>query len=92
MAIRHYRRYRNVLRQVRAERGDVCEACGKHATHIHHIVRVGDSSIHSELVYDPANMLILCVECHALMHPLIRNVSRWGSVRRMRGAMLIHQT
>jgi len=85
-------RYQRIVREVRAERGDFCEACGAPATHVHHIIRVSETRIHSELVYEPANMLILCDECHALMHPLLRNVSEWQGARKRRGAMLSRRT
>lgn len=82
------KRYLDVLEQIRIERGERCEGCRKHAVHGHHIIRVGDTSIHSELVFEPANIMILCDECHALMHPLIRNVNDWKIVRKDRGRML----
>lgn len=92
MAVKHLRRYQAAVRQVLADRGHTCEACGKTAGHVHHIIRVSDSRIHSELVYEPANMLVLCDECHALMHPLLRNVSQWKDARKRRGAALIRRT
>ena len=92
MAVRHLRRYRAVVKAVLAARGRYCEACGRFANHFHHIIRVSESRIHSELVYEPANMLILCDECHALMHPLLRNVSEWRGARKRRGAALIRRT
>lgn len=72
---RAMKRYLAVVRAVRAERGERCEACGVSAKHTHHIIRVSESGIHSELVYEPANLIILCDDCHALMHPLLRNVN-----------------
>ena len=92
MAVKHLRRYQRVVAQVRIDRGGVCEGCGAPASHVHHIHRVSDTRIHSELVYDPANMLLLCDRCHALMHPLLRNVSDWKGARKRRGAMLSRQT
>ncbi len=92
MAVQDLRRYQAVVAAVLADRGHVCEACGKPAHHVHHIIRVSDSRIHSELVYEPANMLVLCDECHALMHPLLRNVSQWKGARKRRGATLIRRT
>jgi hypothetical protein len=84
------RRYLSVLGQLRAERGEFCEACasaGKMvpARHGHHIIRVSETNIHSELVYEPANIIILCDDCHALMHPLLRNISEWKIARSDRG-------
>lgn len=81
-------RYRAVVAQILRERGRQCEACGAAATHPHHIIPVSETSIHSELVYEPANMIILCDDCHALMHPLIRNVNDWGKARKGRGRAL----
>jgi len=86
------KRYLNVLRQIRNERGEYCECCGIPAIHGHHIISVGETSIHSELVYEPANIMLLCDECHALMHPLVRNISEWGQARKDRGQMLSRQT
>ncbi|MBU2060156.1 MAG: HNH endonuclease [Gammaproteobacteria bacterium] len=81
-------RYHEVVRRIRRERGERCEACAVRARHPHHIIPVSETSIASELVYDPANMLILCDECHALMHPGLRNISDWGRARRERGQAL----
>ena len=82
------RRYLAVLREVRATRGEMCETCGQPAHYPHHILPVGRTSICSELVYDPANILLLCDDCHALMHPLLRNVAEWGRARKDRGQIL----
>jgi hypothetical protein len=82
------KRYIQVIKKIRKERGDYCECCGLPATHGHHIIPVSETSIHSELVFEPANILILCDDCHALMHPLLRNVSEWGKARTARGQML----
>jgi len=83
-------RYLRVLKQIRRERGEYCEACGAPAKHGHHIIPVSETSIASELVYEPANIMILCDDCHALMHPLLRNVSDWKRARKNRGQAL-HQ-
>ena len=37
MAVKHLRRYLAIVKQVLAERGRVCEACGTPAYHVHHI-------------------------------------------------------
>ena len=92
MAVKDLRRYQAVVRRVRFERGDVCEVCGAHATHVHHIVPVSETRIHSELVFAQENMLILCDGCHSLCHPLIRNISDWKGARGRRGARLIRRT
>lgn len=78
-------RYLAVLKAIRAERGEYCEACGSPATHGHHVIAVSNSSIHSELVFEPANIILLCDDCHALMHPLIRNINDWKLARKDRG-------
>jgi predicted HNH restriction endonuclease len=88
MAVRDLKRYQRIVKGVIAARGPFCEACGAHATHVHHIIPVSETRIHSPLVFDPANMIILCDECHALCHPLIRNISDWRGARGRRGARL----
>ena len=85
------KRYLKVLNQIRAERGEMCEACHSPASHGHHIITVGTTGIAMELIYEPANIMILCDDCHALMHPLIRNISDWKRARTDRGQMLIRQ-
>lgn len=83
-----FRRYIDVLNKIRRERGEFCECCGKPASHGHHIIPVSETSICSELVYEPANIMILCDDCHALMHPLLRNVNEWEKARIDRGLIL----
>ena len=78
------KRYLDVLKAIRKERGEFCEACGVPARYGHHIIPVSETSIHSELVYEPANIILLCDECHPLMHPLLRNQT-WGTARKNRG-------
>jgi 5-methylcytosine-specific restriction endonuclease McrA len=82
------KRYLTVCEEIRRERGEFCEACGVPSRHMHHVIPVSETRIHSELVYEPANILILCDDCHALMHPLIRNISEWGIARKDRGRRL----
>jgi Na+-transporting NADH:ubiquinone oxidoreductase subunit NqrA len=53
MAVTDLKRYQQVVRRVRAERGDHCELCGYPATHIHHIIPVSETRIHSPLVFAP---------------------------------------
>ena len=89
MAVHDLKRYQAVVRRVRAERGGRCEVCGYPAQHVHHIVPVSETRIHSPLVFAPENMMLLCDWCHALCHPLLRNVSDWKGARRLRGARLI---
>lgn len=84
-------RYIRLIARLRRERGEFCEACGAPARHGHHIVPVAVTSIHSALVYEPANILILCDDCHALMHPLIRNISEWGIAKVDRGQALLRR-
>lgn len=86
------KRYIQVLKKIREDRGLFCEACGEPAKHGHHIIPVSETRIHSELVYEPANIILLCDECHALMHPLIRNVSDWKKARKQRGQTLNRRT
>lgn len=85
------KRYRAVVAAVLDERGRVCEACGAPATHCHHIAPVSFTSIHSELVYEPANLIVLCDECHSLMHPGHRSYD-WKAARRGRGQALARRT
>jgi len=80
----NFSKYLKVLREVREKRGCFCEACGVAAKYIHHIIPVSLQRIHSNLMYEPANMIILCSECHALMHPLIRNISEWNVAKKER--------
>lgn len=82
------KRYIAVCDKIRLERGEYCECCGVPSRHMHHIIPVSETRICSELVYEPANMMILCDDCHALMHPLLRNVSEWGKARIDRGRRL----
>lgn len=65
-----------------------CEACGAPAKYTHHIHRVSETSIYSVLFADPANLLLLCDDCHALMHPLLRGGPRWMVARKQRGNAL----
>lgn len=78
------RRYMAVLNTIRAQRGCYCEACGVPAHHGHHIIPVSETGIAAELVYDPANIIILCDDCHALL----RNIAEWGRARKDRGQAL----
>ena len=77
MSVTELRRYKAVKSQILAERGHRCEACGAYAEHPHHIIPVSETGIAAELTYEPANILILCDDCHALMHPKLRNVAEW---------------
>ena len=80
-------RYRRVLASVRQERGERCEACGVPARSGHHVIGVGLSGIASELVYAPANIMLLCNDCHALMHPG-RRAYPWIDAAKRRGVAL----
>jgi len=86
------KKYLDALTKIRNDRGEKCECCHDPAKHGHHIIGVGETSIHSELVYEPANIMLLCSDCHALMHPLIRNISEWGIAKIDRGLMLSRRT
>jgi predicted HNH restriction endonuclease len=63
------KRYKAAKAALLAERGHVCEACGAPASHPHHVAPCSETGIASELVFDPANMIVLCDSCHAMMHP-----------------------
>ncbi|MCE5334357.1 MAG: HNH endonuclease [Desulfobacteraceae bacterium] len=76
--------YLKVLKAIRRERGEKCEACGIPAKHGHHIIPVSVTGISSPLFVEPSNIMILCDDCHLLMHPLIRN-TEWSTVRKGRG-------
>jgi uncharacterized protein with PIN domain len=66
-------RYKEALTAVRDSRGEICEACGAPTRCVHHINPVSETGIDAELVYEPANMMLLCDDCHCLMHPGTRN-------------------
>lgn len=80
-------RYRRVVREVLEARGYFCECCGIPARHVHHIVPSSITGMHSELVFAPENMLVICNDCHLLMHPLIRRPS-WTKAAKRRGQAL----
>lgn len=80
-------RYRRVLAAVRAERGERCEACGYPTRMAHHVNAVGITGIADALVHEPANLLLLCDDCHALMHPGRRGYS-WLAAKAQRSAAL----
>lgn len=77
-------RYLQVLRAVRAERGEFCECCGVPSKAAHHINAVGIQGIASALTFEPANLLLVCGDCHALFHPGQRSYS-WLSAQKRRG-------
>ncbi len=74
--------YRDAITAVLAERGEFCEVCGVPARHCHHINPVSETGIASRLVTEPANMMVLCNDCHALMHPGSRNRNMWWNMGR----------
>ena len=78
-----------MLNAVRRERGEYCEACGVPARYGHHIIPVSETGITAELAFEPANLMILCDDCHLLMHPGIRSTD-WLIIRRVRGQGLHH--
>ncbi|MDD5352996.1 MAG: HNH endonuclease [Candidatus Omnitrophica bacterium] len=88
--MKRQKEYLGILKQIRLERGEFCESCGEKAKYIHHIIPVSESKIHSNLIFEPSNMIILCDNCHSLMHPLLRNVSDWKRARKDRGQMINH--
>ncbi len=84
----NFKRYLDMLNRIIQERGAFCECCHVEAIHGHHVIPVSETSIASELVFEPANIMILCDDCHALMHPLLRNISDWQGARIRRGHSL----
>jgi 5-methylcytosine-specific restriction endonuclease McrA len=85
-------RYLAVLRRIRAERGEICECCGRPAKHGHHIIGVSEMGLASELVYEPSNIMLLCDDCHSLMHPNDRRISDWGRARKDRWRRISRRT
>jgi len=71
------RRYRRAIFTVLEQRGEECECCHAPARHVHHIITVATSGIDSELAFEPANMMVLCDDCHVLMHPGSKNRNMW---------------
>ncbi len=82
------KRYLDILTKIKNERGAFCECCHLPASHGHHVIPVSETSICSELVFEPANIMILCDDCHGLFHPLLRNISDWQGARERRGQAL----
>ena len=80
-------RYRRLLVAVRAERGERCECCGVPTRAALHINAVGIQGIASALTFEPANLLLVCGDCHALFHPGQRAYS-WLSAQKRRGQSL----
>jgi hypothetical protein len=85
------KRYRAVKAAVLAERGEFCEACRAPSRYVHHIIGVSMTGIASELVYEPANLMVLCDDCHALMHPGYRSYD-WGQAKKGRGQAIARRT
>jgi len=83
--------YIKIKKEILVERGEFCECCNAPSKYIHHIIPVSESSIHSYLVFEKTNMIILCDDCHCLMHPLIRNIMEWKKARVDRGVILNRQ-
>lgn len=84
-------RYRRIVAREVERRGHRCECCGEAADHMHHINPVSETGITSELAFEPANMMLLCDDCHCLMHPGPRNRNmrlRFGSAAAARGRSL----
>jgi 5-methylcytosine-specific restriction endonuclease McrA len=88
MGLGNTRWYIEFKRRLIQERGARCEACGAAATHPHHIIPISETSICSELAYEPANVLILCDDCHCLMHPGYRSYP-WLAMRQDRRRSLL---
>lgn len=75
--------YRRLLQRLRRERGGVCEVCKVPARSFHHIAPVAQTGITSALVTDPRNLLLICDDCHTLMHPGQRRYP-WFTLRQLR--------
>ena len=72
------RLYISVVADVLEARDFRCESCGApDIEHVHHIVPVSETGICSELAIEPANMMVLCNDCHVLFHPGSRNRNMW---------------
>jgi 5-methylcytosine-specific restriction endonuclease McrA len=71
------RAWRRLVAQLKLERGEYCQACGKHATYLKadHIVELKDGGA----ALDPANVRLLCRPCHA------RKTNQARGVRLARG-------
>ena len=82
------KQYLDVLKVIREKHGNKCECCGAEAKYGHHINPVSETSINSELLFYAPNIMILCDDCHCLMHPLLRNVNSWAEPRKKRGQNL----
>lgn len=86
------RRYRRAVVEIRLSRR-VCESCGRNANeagqrklYCHHLQPVGtlEGGLASDLATNPANLLLLCNDCHALFHPGIRRYP-WAVAAGLRG-------
>ena len=72
------RLYISVVADVLEARDFRCESCGApDIEHVHHIIPVSETGICAELAIDPANMMVLCNDCHVLFHPGSRNRNMW---------------
>jgi len=74
-----------------------CESCGHTAQevgqprlHVHHCMRVELLGVHDPATTDAGNALVLCNQCHALMHPLKRRYDElaWRGAGAERGRAL----
>lgn len=73
--------YRAAVAAVLEERGARCECCGfEPVRYVHHINPVSETGIASALVLEPANMLVVCNECHVMFHPRSRNRNMWWNM------------
>ena len=72
------RLYISVVADVLEARDFRCESCGEPGIeHVHHIIPVSETGICAELAIEPANMMVLCNDCHVLFHPGTRNRNMW---------------
>lgn len=62
-------RFQNEARRVKktllAQRGQICQHCGRHGKrlHLHHITHIAHGGTN-----DPSNLILLCRDCHELEH------------------------
>jgi 5-methylcytosine-specific restriction endonuclease McrA len=84
-------RYRRAVAAVLDERGPYCECCGEPSRYCHHIIPVSETGIAAALVYEPANLMVICADCHSRMHPGTRHRNMWwkySEVKASRGRQI----
>lgn len=72
--------WKNLRTAIIKERGGLCENCLKKgiiraATLVHHIKPVTPENVNNpEISLNPANLMALCVDCHAAIHSTRRYI------------------